>query len=41
MGKVLPSIKRGRAKVRGYELCHITQAREDFEKYLGGEVDWS
>lgn len=39
--KVLPSIKRGRAKVRGYELCHINQAREDFEKYLGGKVDWS
>ena len=41
MDKVLPSVRYGRDKKRGYELCHIDQARKDFEKYMGGEIDWS
>jgi hypothetical protein len=41
MEKVLPSVRYGRNKLRGYELCHIDQARKDFERYMGGEIDWS
>jgi hypothetical protein len=41
MEKVLPSVRYGRDKKRGYELCHIDQARKDFERYMGGAIDWS